>query len=121
MGRGEEAAETRFEIFRRADAVSLEESGIMTMPEMLDHAGIGEVMQAGPESGYLTRVLYATPTFSLVYLWYKSGYMLPRHTHNVDCLYAVIGGSLQRHGLGGVLRCRAYGGGSTWIPSSCVG
>jgi hypothetical protein len=28
-------------------------------------------------------------------VWFKSGYPLPRHTHNCDCLYYIIGGSLR--------------------------
>jgi quercetin dioxygenase-like cupin family protein len=31
--------------------------------------------------------------FSLVYLWFKENYPLPRHSHNVDCMYYVISGS----------------------------
>lgn len=86
-----------FAIFRRADAPSLEESGIMSTAGMaeVDMGGIGETIEAGVERGYVNKVLYATPKFSLVYLWYKSGFPLPRHSHNVDCLYVVIGGSLR--------------------------
>ena len=89
--------QARFEIFRRSNAPNLEESGILTdagTPES-DLEAIGEAVEAGLGAGYETRVLYATPKFSLVYLWYKSGFPLPRHTHDVDCLYVVIGGSLK--------------------------
>jgi hypothetical protein len=27
-------------------------------------------------------------------VWFKSGFPLPLHTHNVDCLYYIVGGSL---------------------------
>ena len=90
-------ASPRFEIFRRADAPSLEESGILVASTSAepDADGIGEAVQAGIDRGYTTKVLYATPQFSLVYLWYKSGFPLPRHSHDADCLYAVVGGSLR--------------------------
>jgi hypothetical protein len=32
---------------------------------------------------------------SLCWAWFKSGYVLPRHSHNADCLYYVLGGSLR--------------------------
>ena len=32
---------------------------------------------------------------SLVYLWLKSGYVLPPHRHDGDCLYYVVGGEVQ--------------------------
>jgi hypothetical protein len=87
----------QFEIFRRSDALDLEDSGIMTIPPSAEAeiGAIGEAMEAGIDRGYTTKVLYATPRFSLIYLWYKSGFPLPRHSHDVDCLYVVIGGSLR--------------------------
>jgi hypothetical protein len=87
----------RFEIFRRADAPSLEESGVVTTSTGGDAAGgsIAEAIGAGIDRGYTTKVLYATPQFSLIYLWYKSGFPLPRHSHDSDCLYVVVGGSLR--------------------------
>ena len=32
---------------------------------------------------------------SLVYCWFKSGVILPQHSHNADCLYYIIGGELK--------------------------
>jgi hypothetical protein len=95
MSKSQEAP--RFEIFRRAEAPSLEESGILVASTSAepDADGIGEAVQAGIDRGYTTKVLYATPEFSLVYLWYKSGFPLPRHSHDADCLYVVVGGSLR--------------------------
>jgi hypothetical protein len=90
-------ASPRFEIFRRSDAPSLEESGVLTASTSAepDAEGMGEAIQAGIDRGYTTKVLYATPQFSLIYLWYKSGFPLPRHSHDADCLYVVVGGSLR--------------------------
>jgi mannose-6-phosphate isomerase-like protein (cupin superfamily) len=31
----------------------------------------------------------------LVYLWFKKDFPLPLHSHNVDCMYFVIAGSLR--------------------------
>ena len=96
MSKGAEAS-PRFEIFRRSDAPSLDESGILVASTSAEPDGecISEAVQAGIDRGYTTRVLYATPQFSLVYLWYKSGFPLPRHSHDADCLYVVVGGSLR--------------------------
>ena len=87
----------RFEIFRKADARDLVDSGIMTaaMPMQEESPSLSEAIGAGMDLGYTTKVLYAGPQFSLVYLWYKSGFPLPRHTHDSDCLYVVVGGSLR--------------------------
>ena len=32
---------------------------------------------------------------NLVYAWFQSGVVLRQHSHNADCLYYVLGGSLQ--------------------------
>jgi hypothetical protein len=52
-------------------------------------------MEAGVDAGHQLKVLFSVPGFSLVYVWFKSGFPLPRHTHNVDCLYYIVGGSLK--------------------------
>jgi hypothetical protein len=35
------------------------------------------------------------PGFSLTYVWFKSDFPLPRHSHQMDCAYYIVGGSLQ--------------------------
>jgi hypothetical protein len=86
-----------FQIFRRAAARSLAETGMMTLATSTSEQfqGLGKPVAENPDMGARTEVLFETPRFSLIYLWYKSGVMLPRHSHNVDCLYVVIGGSLK--------------------------
>jgi quercetin dioxygenase-like cupin family protein len=47
--------------------------------------------------GEMTRVLFresGDSGMSLVLAWFKSGYVLPFHSHSVDCLYYVVGGEL---------------------------
>mgnify|MGYP000471723512 CR=1 FL=1 len=85
----------RFSIFRHKDApddgIQIMESEPLSEVAM---AGAQKVMAAGIEQGHENRVLFSGGGFSLVYAWFKSGYPLPRHTHNTDCLYYIIGGSL---------------------------
>ena len=40
-------------------------------------------------------MLFSAPGFSLVRAWFKSGFPLPLHSHDVDCLYYVTAGSLR--------------------------
>jgi hypothetical protein len=75
-------------------------------PERMPREGIDDVVRAGQakvkqaakaESGK-TVLVFAEPGeegFSLVYAWYKSDYLLPRHSHDSDCLYYVTGGELR--------------------------
>lgn len=56
--------------------------------------GASRLMAAGIEHGHENRVLFSGGGLSLVYVWFKSGYPLPRHSHNTDCLYYIIAGSL---------------------------
>ncbi|MGJ3627380.1 cupin domain-containing protein [Sphingomonas sp. MMS24-JH45] len=35
------------------------------------------------------------PGMSLTYAWFKSGFPLPLHSHNADCLYYIIAGTLK--------------------------
>ena len=38
---------------------------------------------------------YTVPGFGLTHVWFKEGYALPLHSHDCDCLYYVIAGSLK--------------------------
>jgi len=86
-------------LFRAKDAVDLYETDLMTAPEM--SAATAEAFQsslaAGLGAGAQTKVLLRQSPdeggYSLVTLWFKPGFPLPRHTHNVDCLYYVLSGS----------------------------
>jgi mannose-6-phosphate isomerase-like protein (cupin superfamily) len=39
--------------------------------------------------------LFSTSSLHVSYVWFKSGYPLPAHSHDVDCYYLVIAGSMQ--------------------------
>ena len=49
-------------------------------------------------SGERTRLLFKEPGdagMSLLHVWFKSGYVLPFHSHSTDCLYYVLAGELR--------------------------
>lgn len=87
----------RFAIFRAENALSLEESGVMESvpPSEAVLEGMQQMAGSGVGNGHFTRVLYAQGGMSLAYAWFKSGFPLPRHSHNSDCLYYIVGGSLR--------------------------
>ncbi|MYM64534.1 cupin domain-containing protein [Pseudomaricurvus sp. HS19] len=86
----------RFATFRHADADPAAGIPIMEMTPLSDVAmeGAMQLTAAGVESGHENRLLFSGGGFSLLYAWFKSGYPLPRHTHNCDCLYYITGGSV---------------------------
>jgi hypothetical protein len=83
-------------IFRRADAVDLSKTNVMRRPVMDPVPDRTVLTEVGRPSGYINEVLFAEPdsseTPSLVRLWYAPHYALPRHFHDVDCLYYVVAG-----------------------------
>lgn len=88
---------SRFAIFRHRDATDFEESGLMTMapPTSVEIAGSVASMEAGMMAGTTVRLLFDRPGLSLAYAWFRSGFPLPRHSHDVDCLYYILAGSLR--------------------------
>lgn len=83
-------------LFRMTDAPALEATDFMTIspdsspvpPEVLDSWG------AGASEGAQLKVLVRDASgFSLVHVWFKPNYALPRHSHSSDCMYYVISGS----------------------------
>jgi hypothetical protein len=87
---------SRFEIFRARDAADYHDDGPMQMTPMseVEAAGLAALGEAGADGGII-KVLYQRPGMCLSYAWLRSGYFLPLHSHDSDCLYFVIAGSLK--------------------------
>jgi hypothetical protein len=87
----------RFAIFRATDPTVNIESTVMELAPFSPTAAAGaqRVLEAGLDDGTKQRVVFQMPGFSLIYAWFKSEFPLPRHTHNCDCLYYIVGGSLR--------------------------
>jgi hypothetical protein len=86
----------RFVVFRAKEARSETEASIMEYAPVSSVVTEGgrKAQEAGALEGTELKVLFAMPGFSLTYVWFKSGFPLPRHSHNVDCVYYIVGGSL---------------------------
>jgi hypothetical protein len=80
----------------------------------ISRAGLARVGEAGLGQGAQSKLLFEVPGFSLMYVWFKSGFPLYRHSHEPDCLYQVIGGSLQ---LG---KETLHKGDGFFVPGGCA-
>ena len=85
-----------FSIFRAKDAPELMQSGAMSIAPISDQhrAGVMKAMAAGYGEGDEVHVLVSLPGFSLAHAWLKKDYPLTLHTHDSDCLYYVVAGTL---------------------------
>jgi hypothetical protein len=86
----------KFAIFRGSEAPALSEVDAMAYDGMTPELAetFGKLGQAGIDEGQTVKLLFSAPGFSLTYAWFKSGFPLPRHSHDADCLYYIIAGSL---------------------------
>ena len=89
---------SRMRIFRAAEGIELDET-IMPMAGLDENvlAGFQQVAGSGLENGHRVRCLFQDKTgtgMSLVHIWYKSGFLLPQHRHDADCVYYVIAGEI---------------------------
>lgn len=93
----ETTSNPKFQIFRAKDAPSLEEANIMSLPEFTPTQieGMMGMYAPGMARGEDVRILVNMPGFSLAHVWFKKDFPLPRHSHNCDCLYYIIAGSLK--------------------------
>jgi len=89
------------EMFRAANAreLSPEVMPIEGMDESVA-AGFAKIMAGGtpPEAGAAGSLLFREPGrqgLSLAVVRFKSGFVLPRHSHDCDCLYYVTAGALK--------------------------
>jgi hypothetical protein len=86
----------RFSIYRAAEAPDFSEISVMEMVGVTPTiaAGIEAAQAEGAADGDMVKLLFSMPGMSLTYAWFKSGYPLPLHSHDADCLYYIIAGSL---------------------------
>lgn len=96
-----EKSKPRMKVFYSADAADIPD-------DMMPREGIDDSVMAALTSlsdsgvtegvGERNRVLFRAPGdqgMSLLHVWFKSGYVLPFHSHSTDCLYYVMGGELR--------------------------
>lgn len=87
-------------IYKAKDAPPLHDTDFMYPGSTSAETGTalaGVMMSNAAESGQL-RVLVRQSEeeggFSLVHVWFKPNFPLPRHSHNADCMYYVISGQV---------------------------
>jgi hypothetical protein len=56
--------------------------------------GLKLMYESGDSGGASVRVLFSSPDLHVSYVWFKSGFPLPLHSHDVDCLYQILAGSV---------------------------
>ncbi len=88
---------TPFAIFRAKDAADYAEDGVMYVDQSASvEFGTSSLLgEEGFMDGSQVKLLFQRPGMSLTYVWFKSGFPLPRHSHNADCLYFIVAGSLK--------------------------
>ncbi|HEX7857186.1 MAG TPA: cupin domain-containing protein [Sphingobium sp.] len=86
-----------FKIYRAKDAQELMATGAMTIEPIseVQRSGLRKMVEAGYLEGDEVKVLVDIPGFSLTHAWLKKSYPLMLHTHDSDCLYYVVAGSLK--------------------------
>ena len=86
-----------FKIFRESDAPGLMDAGCMSVEPFtpVQRAGMDVLLANGYLEGDEIKVLVNIPGFSLTYVWFKKDYPLPLHSHDADCLYYIIAGSVK--------------------------
>jgi hypothetical protein len=86
----------KFAIYRGAQAPSFSEVDVMDTEGMTPELEktFAQLGEEGIEDGQTVKLLFSAPGFSLTYAWFRSGFPLPRHSHDADCLYYIIAGSL---------------------------
>ena len=86
-----------FTLFRARDALPYEEAGVMTADPDNSSAtpAFAKLVEAGMLDGSRVNLLFSRPGLSLTHAWFKTGFPLPRHSHDADCAYFIISGTLR--------------------------
>jgi hypothetical protein len=94
-----DATRKRMTIFRAADATDVQEFMPIVGVDETVQAGFAKIMAVGAQSGAGENAVcvFREPGekgLSVCYAWFKSNYVLVKHSHNADCVYYVLGGEL---------------------------
>ena len=57
--------------------------------------GLGQLREDADTGGAAALTLFSSETIHVSYVWFKSGYPLPVHSHDADCYYLVLGGAMK--------------------------
>ena len=90
-------AKAGFSIFRGQDAPFLGETGAMPLPPIAAESmpEFERAVASGLGDGEQVRLVFSTPGFSLTHVWFKKDFPLPLHSHDANCLYYIVAGSLR--------------------------
>src|SRR5262245_20895456 len=86
-------------IFRAEQAAPLLDTDFMGMPQMTEQAQAArgpEIFMGSAAGGDVRVSIRQTPEqggFSILHVWFKADYPVPRHSHDADCLYYIVSGS----------------------------
>src|SRR6476661_8296461 len=90
----------KLQLFSRATAPTLKESGAM-LPAEVDDAGRSAAELLAAADGSVIKLLFGDPDgpddggMSLTWARFGANFPLPRHSHSVDCVYYVVAGELR--------------------------
>jgi hypothetical protein len=91
------SAKPGFAIFRGQDAPLLGETGAMPVPPIAAESmpEFERAVASGLGDGERVRLVFSSPGFSLTHVWFKKDFPLPLHSHDANCLYYIVAGSLR--------------------------
>ncbi len=91
-------AKASIQIFRSSEGKTLQEAGVIrySNPQSVND-NMASLAEIGLREGFQAKCLFRAPGpdgFSLMHSWFKSNSIIPLHSHDTDCLYYVLSGSL---------------------------
>ena len=91
------SAEGAIKVYCADHSEDLEAAMDLTKIHSDDLHFLSQLTDAGIDDGTVTKVLFRDENsgMSLTYAWFKRGFPLPRHRHNVNCLYYIVSGDLK--------------------------
>ena len=91
------SAEGAIKVYYADHSEDLEAAMDLTKIHSDDLHFLSQLTDAGIDDGTVTKVLFRDENsgMSLTYAWFKRGFPLPRHRHNVNCLYYIVSGDLK--------------------------
>jgi len=86
-----------FQVLRKENYPLVDQTDALDASTLTPDAveGFTRMAEEGMYEGSTLKLVFTMPELSVIHCWFRSGFPLPLHSHNADCLYYVIAGEVR--------------------------